>query len=103
MSPVTIKTAGIDSGFNLQVQGIVKHDVQFLKDNNIEVGFGISGAEVFVYASISKDNITVFPKPFQITNSSLTLRAGTGGVVLDGDLGFEIKDLGKGKLKRHGR
>jgi hypothetical protein len=98
LSPVVIKSADIDSGFNLQVHGTVSHNVQFLKDNNVEVGFDINGTEVSVFAGISKDKITVFPKPFQITNSSLMLTAGTEGVEVDGDLGFEIKDLGKGNL-----
>jgi hypothetical protein len=98
LSPVLIKSADIDSGLNLQVHGTVLHNVQFLADNNIEVGFNISGSSVSVYANISKDNIKNFPKPFQITYSSLSLIAGTEGVVVEGDLGFEIKELGKGSL-----
>jgi hypothetical protein len=98
LSPVTITSADIDSGFNLQVHGIVNHNVQFLKDNNVEVGFDINGPEVSVFASISKDKVTVFPKPFEITNSSLTIRAGTERIEVDGDLGFEIKNFGKGNI-----
>jgi hypothetical protein len=98
LSPVIIKSADIDSGFNLQVHGIVDTNVKFLKDNNVEVGFDIDGSEASVYAGISKDDIKLFPKPFQITNCSLTVTVGTDGVAIDGDLGFEIDKIGRGNI-----
>jgi hypothetical protein len=87
----------ITSNFGLRLTGKVDTDISFLKENNVDISFELLDGDFSIQASIS--DVAKFPKPFNVTYSSLFIKASSkDGLSIGGDLQFEIKKLGKGKL-----
>lgn len=97
LSPIVLDTPELTPKFGLKVSGKVVTDVPFLKENNIDISFELMDGEFSIQASIT--DIASFPKPFEVTYSSLFIRASSKeGLSVGGELEFQIEKLGKGKL-----
>lgn len=96
-SPIIFSEPEITPGFGLKISGIVDTDIPFLKDNGVEIGFELIDSQFIISASIG--DIIKFPKPFNVTYSSLFIKASSKeGLFIGGELQFGINKLGKGKL-----
>lgn len=97
LSPIKFSEPELTPGLGLRINGFVDTDVPFLKDNNVEISFELSDSNFIIQAGIN--DIVSFPKPFNVSYSSLFLRASSNeGLAVGGELEFGINKLGKGKL-----
>lgn len=96
MSPITLNQATLDDDIGLSATGTIAPSVPLISNANIEVVIDESGARIRKMFQKSDFN---FPGPFEITNTSLEVFAGTAGFGLTGELNFKIQNVGDGFLR----
>jgi Domain of unknown function (DUF4157) len=103
LSPIEFSDENIDVSplTGIKAEGKVKPTLNLLKD--ADIGFSLDAAEFTVYGVIESDVLKgKLPSPLDIDYSSLTIAAGTQqGLSATGEIGFSIKNLGKGVLIGH--
>jgi hypothetical protein len=82
----------------IAAEGKVISDIPFLKD--ADIGFSMEGGDFSVSAKITSDVLKgKLPKPLDVDYTSLTITASTEeALAVEGDIGFSIKNVGKGIL-----
>ncbi|KAA5548461.1 DUF4157 domain-containing protein [Adhaeribacter rhizoryzae] len=103
-SPVEFLDAAFEEGKGLVARGRINvPDLPFLKRKDgspVTIDLLVSGNDVFIQKTFSTEEITL-PKPFNITNSSLTISLATrdiGKSNIAGELNFEIENVGAGHI-----
>ena len=96
LSPILVDTVDYGPG-GLQIYGRVAPDIPLLKGTFLE--FAIERGEMRVFKSFSTGELSV-PKPFSITDSSLTIFASTKrGLGIEGQIDFGIERAGSGFVR----
>ncbi|HEX5167438.1 MAG TPA: hypothetical protein VFV93_18660, partial [Thermomicrobiales bacterium] len=94
LSPIEIQVAELtDRG--LVARGQILPTISVLR--NLKINLIIDGDDIYLSRVFSAGDFK-FPGPIQVTSASLEVFAGTPGIGARGDVFFEIKKLGKGKL-----
>lgn len=96
MSPITLNQATLDDDIGLSATGSIAPSVPLINKANIEVVIDETGARI--RKLFSKSDFS-FPAPFEITNTSLEVFAGTAGFGLTGEMNFKIQNVGDGFLR----
>ncbi|HLP65748.1 DUF4157 domain-containing protein [Flavobacterium sp.] len=96
MSPITLNQASLDDDIGLSATGTIAPTVPLIGNANIEVVIDETGARIRKLFQKSDFN---FPAPFEITNTSLEVFAGTSGFGLTGEMNFKIQSVGDGFLR----
>ena len=95
-SPVTIPEPEFDVKKILVARGVIpKPDLKLLE--KVELAIVVDG-DVSIEATVTGGDLQL-PGPFKVKGGSLTIRAGTGGVGISGQIDFEIEKLAKGYIK----
>ena len=94
-SPVTFSEMELDDEGALSATGILSPDLPLLR--GLALDLTVSDDQVWLSKTFSGAELQ-FPGPVQVTGSSLTLSAGTGGLKVEGDVDYEITKLGKGRI-----
>ena len=81
---------------SLITRGVIKPTVQIFK-RDLTIDLIIDGDDVKLSKTFSAGDFE-FPGPIKVTEANLTISAGTGGLEAEGDVGFEIERVGKGKV-----
>ena len=95
MSPINIGHAEIVQGKGMVVKGTISPSLDVIK--GAEIDFSVDGNDIEISKTFSAGEFNV-PSPFKINDASLTVFGGTKGFGLKGDVLFEIKDIGNGKI-----
>lgn len=95
LSPIEFDDAGYDEGRGFYAHGQLRPSLPILQGTAIDVWVDADG--ITFSKTFTKDNFSI-PGPVQITEASVTLGVGTGGLSADGSIGFEISRLGKGRV-----
>lgn len=99
MSPIQFdQQVDVSPLTGLTAEGKVISDIPFLKD--ADIGFSMEGGDFSVSATITSDVLKgKLPKPLDVDYSSLTITASTEeALAAEGEIGFSIKNVGKGML-----
>lgn len=96
MSPITLSEATLDGNLGLAGSGSIAPSVPLISNANIEVVIDGEGARI---RKLFQKNDFNFPSPFEITNSTLEVFAGTTGFGLNGEMNFKIQHVGEGYLR----
>ncbi|MDP2887493.1 MAG: DUF4157 domain-containing protein [Bacteroidota bacterium] len=96
LSPITINEAEIVKGKGLVAGGVISSTLPVIK--GVELDFSIEGNEIEISKTFTAEEFKV-PDPFKINDISLTVFGGTKGFGVKGDVDFEIKNVGTGKIK----
>jgi hypothetical protein len=94
-SPIEITDAYIGPKA-LMATGVVKPTVQIFK-KDLTFDLTIEGEDVSLSKTFTSGDFA-FPGPIRVTETSLTLSAGTGGLQAEGDVNFDIERVGKGRV-----
>ena len=96
LSPVTITNFDIDDR-GLTIDGYITASIPVIE--NTQIDFSIHGTEFQLSKTFSSGEIKGLPPPLKITDISLTILANSKyGFGLEGDIDFELGEVGKGKL-----
>ncbi|WP_374175093.1 DUF4157 domain-containing protein [Flavobacterium tructae] len=96
MSPITLNQVTLDDDIGLNATGAIAPSVPLISNANIEVVIDETGARI--RKLFSKSDFS-FPAPFEITNTTLEVFAGTSGFGLTGEMNFKIQNVGDGYLR----
>ncbi|MFD1604387.1 DUF4157 domain-containing protein [Flavobacterium artemisiae] len=96
MSPITLNQATLDDDIGLSATGSIAPSVPLIRNANIEVVIDETGARI---RKLFKKSDFSFPAPFEVTNTSLEVFAGTAGFGLTGEMNFKIQNVGDGFLR----
>jgi hypothetical protein len=99
MSPVTVDEAMLVKGKGLAVRGRIHPTIDIIQ--GIDLDFFIEGDDFGISKTFSAGEIKV-PPPFKINDISLTIKAGTSGYGILGNIDFEVTNVGQGKIKGTG-
>lgn len=100
LSPVEIETADLVPGIGIVAKGKVTPTVGILGKDGIDLI--IQGQHVELSKTFSAGDITL-PPPFVISGASIRVFAGSNGIGVDGQVDFEITNVGKGFVKGEAR
>jgi hypothetical protein len=100
LSPAVIDMADIVPGVGLVVRGRIQPTLEIVR--GFDLDFFIEGNSFGITKTITAGEIKV-PPPFKINGAFLTIGAGNRGIFVEGDVLFEIKKLGTGKISGLGR
>lgn len=93
LSPITLNEAELDDDIGLKASGTIKPTIPLLGDVEIDIIIDEQGARLRKLFQKSDFN---FPAPFEITESSLEVFAGTEGFGINGKIDFGITNVGEG-------
>jgi len=96
MSPITLNQATLDDDIGLSAVGQIAPSVPLISNANIEVVIDETGARI---RKLFQKSDFSFPAPFEVTNTSLEVFAGTAGFGLTGEMNFKIQNVGDGFLR----
>ncbi|MDO8929137.1 MAG: DUF4157 domain-containing protein, partial [Bacteroidota bacterium] len=97
MSPIKIDMADIDEKNGLYARGRIIPTLSIIK--GVEIDFYIDKDEIRLSKTfVSGDLSDKFPKPFVINQAAVTVSMGNKGFKVEGDLFFEITNVGTGKI-----
>lgn len=96
MSPITLSQATLDDDIGLSATGTIAPSIPLISNANIEVVIDETGARIRKLFQKGDFN---FPAPFEISNTSLEVFAGTSGFGLTGEMNFKIQNVGDGYLR----
>ena len=96
MSPITLNEANLDDDIGLSATGTIAPSIPLISNANIEVVIDETGARI---RKLFQKSDFSFPAPFEITNTSLEVFAGTSGFGLSGEMNFKIQNVGDGYLR----
>ncbi|MBQ4818574.1 DUF4157 domain-containing protein [Aquimarina sp. MMG016] len=96
LSPITLTEASLDDNIGLRARGQVMPSIPLLSDAGIELVIDEQGARL---RKLFTKNDYNFPSPFEVTNSSLEVFAGTEGFGINGEMNFKINHVGEGFLR----
>lgn len=94
-SPVTFSEVELGDRGTVEATGVLNPDLPLLKGLSLDLT--VSNDQVWLSKTFDGPELQ-FPGPVQVTGSTLTLSAGTGGLKVEGDVDYEITKLGKGKI-----
>ncbi len=95
LSPITISQAEIVKDKGLVARGVISSTLPVIK--GVELDFSIEGNDIEISKTFSIEEFKV-PDPFKVNDISLTIFGGTKGFGVKGDVDFEIKNVGTGKI-----
>jgi hypothetical protein len=98
-SPIELQDVDLDDNGAIMARGVLRPDLPILK--GLELDLTIEDDQISISKTFSGEELK-FPGPISVTNSSLTLSAGTAGLSVKGDVDFEIEKLGTGKISGMG-
>ena len=96
LSPITLTEASLDDNIGLRAKGEIAPSIPLLSDSGIELIIDEQGARL---RKLFTKNDYNFPSPFEVTNSSLEVFAGTEGFGINGEMNFKIEHVGEGHLR----
>jgi hypothetical protein len=94
LSPIVMQELDISEG-GLVGFGKIVTDVPLISGADIKIGIDEDGLKI---SKVFNSGEVKVPPPFKITNCSLEIYLATSGLGVKGEVAFEIKKLGKGKL-----
>lgn len=100
LSPAVVDMAEIMPGIGLVVRGRIQPTLEIIK--GFDLDFFIEGDNFGISKTITAGEIKV-PPPFKINGAFLTIGAGNKGIFVEGDVFFEIRKLGTGKISGLGK
>lgn len=95
-SPITIDHAELDAEKGIVARGKLKPSIP-LFSKSVEIDIFIDGNDVYLSKTFDLGDYS-FPGPIKVTDSSLTVNAGTRGFEVLGDVFFDVEKLGHGSL-----
>ena len=95
-SPITIDHAELDAEKGIVARGKLKPSIP-LFSKSVEIDIVIDGNDVYLSKTFDLGDYS-FPGPIKVTDSSLTVNAGTRGFEVLGDVFFDVEKLGHGQL-----
>jgi hypothetical protein len=96
-SPVEIDDAGISADGAMFVSGRIIASLPLFQGT--EIPFSIYGDEVTISFAIPVDKLKL--GPVRATDASIEIGVGAKGLILTGGIGFEIRNVGHGRLEAH--
>ncbi|CAL2082367.1 DUF4157 domain-containing protein [Tenacibaculum sp. 190524A05c] len=96
MSPITMTDVGLSDDIGLMGQGKISPSVPLIGDADIDLVLDEQGARLRKLFHAGEFN---FPNPFEVTNSTLEVWAGTEGFGINGEMNFKINNVGDGFLR----
>jgi hypothetical protein len=96
-SPIRLHEGEMVIGKGLSVRGEILPDLPFLK-SGLGIELVIEGDDIYLEKQFTFGDVKL-PKPFNITDISLALSAGTHGLKASGSVHFEIERLGEGHVE----
>ena len=100
LSPVEIDYADIIPGKGILAKGRVLPSIKMFEGLSIDLT--IEGDKVELSKTFSSGEIKSIPPPLKISDASITIFAGTGGIGVRGNIDFEINKVGKGTITGSG-
>ncbi len=98
LSPIVIDDFRLDEKKGIVINGKIKTDLPLFK--GAEIDLMVSGKDIRVSKTFSLGEVKSFPSPFKVTDISLSIFASTqSGFGVDGNIDFEVKNLGNGSIK----
>ncbi len=98
LSPVVIDEFRLDEKLGIVMRGRIKTDLPLLA--GAEIDLSMSGKNIMISKTFSLGDVKSFPKPFKVTDISLGIFASTEfGFGVEGNIDFEVANLGKGSVK----
>jgi hypothetical protein len=94
-SPVTLSDVDLDDRGAVSATGVLQPDLPLLRGLSLDLS--VVNDQVWLSKTFDGPELK-FPGPIQVTASTLTLSAGTGGLKVEGDVDYEITRLGKGRI-----
>ena len=101
LSPIQVDYTDLVPGKGIMAKGRIVPTVKIIE--GIEIDFSIEGDKVELSKTFDAGEFKSVPPPFKITDASITVFAGTGGIGVRGDVNFEINNVGKGKITGSGK
>ena len=101
LSPIVVDFADLVPGKGIVARGRIMPTVKIIE--GLEIDFSIEGDKVELSKTFSAGEFKSVPPPFKITDASITVFAGTGGIGVRGNVDFEINKVGKGKITGSGK
>jgi len=98
-SPIEIDDAYF-SDEALTTRGVIKPTITIFKQD-LTIDIAVDGDDVTVSKTFTAGDFK-FPGPIKVTESSLTISAGTAGLKVEGAVNFEVDRVGKGKISGEG-
>lgn len=96
LSPVRLDHAELEEEQGFVARGQILPSVPFLRDANIDLV--INGNDIYFEKAFTAEQINI-PAPFEISNSTLLIRAGTRGLEVTGTVNFAIQRVGEGSVE----
>ena len=101
LSPLIIEEFRLDEKKGIVINGKIKTDLPLFK--GAEIDLSVNGKDIRLSKTFSLGEVKSFPSPFKVTDISLSIFASTeAGFGVDGNIDFEVKNLGKGSIKGTG-
>ncbi len=97
LSPITMEHVELDPDKGIVGRGKLKPSIP-LFSRNVEIDIIIDGDNVYLSKTFDVGEFS-FPGPIKVTDSSLTVNAGTKGFEVIGDVFFDVEKLGHGSLR----
>jgi hypothetical protein len=95
LSPIDFQQIDLDDSSGIVIRAKILPSVPVIANADIE--FVIRGNEFYLEKTFTAEEFRV-PSPFKIDGCSITIRAGTTGLELDGNLNFGIEKVGEGSI-----
>ena len=96
LSPITMDEIELDADKGIVGRGKIKPSIPLFA-KNVEIDIVIDGDNVYLSKTFDAGEFS-FPGPVKVTDSSLTVNAGTQGIEVIGDIFFDVEKLGHGQL-----
>lgn len=96
LSPIRLNQAELEDEQGFVARGQILPSVPFLRDANIDLV--INGNDIYFEKAFTAEQINI-PAPFEISNSTLLIRAGTRGLEVTGTVNFAIQRVGEGSVE----
>ena len=98
LSPLIIEEFRLDEKKGIIIKGKIKTDLPMFE--GAEIDLSVNGKDIRLSKTFSLGEVKSFPSPFKVTDVSLSIFASTeAGFGLDGNIDFEVKNLGNGSIK----
>jgi hypothetical protein len=95
LSPIRVVEAALDAQRGLVITGKILPTIPIISEADIGIVF--DGEDVYLEKTFKSGEFKV-PSPFKIEDTSLTLRVGTVGLEIEGNVDFGIERVGSGSL-----
>jgi hypothetical protein len=97
LSPIQVQSFDVLPDRGLAVTGLIMPEIPLLR--GASVNFELLGGDLRIYKEFRTGDFH-FPAPFRVTDSSVTVSAGTRtGLGIEGRVAFEIQRVGQGELR----